>query len=84
MTFNPAVIQFYGTTWCYTSRRARTTLDEYNIPYEFIDIDINMDGRRYVEQVNNGNRSVPTILFTDGSILVEPSIHQLKEKLGLT
>ncbi|MEW6651201.1 MAG: glutaredoxin domain-containing protein [Chloroflexota bacterium] len=83
MTFNPAVIQFYGTTWCYTSRRARTTLDEYNIPYEFIDIDINMDGRRYVEQVNNGNRSVPTILFTDGSILVEPSIHQLKEKLGL-
>lgn len=83
MTDKPSVIQFYGTTWCYSSRRARATLDEYKIPYVFIDIDVDMDGRRYVEQVNNGNRSVPTILFTDGSLLVEPSIQQLKEKLGL-
>ncbi|MEW6180150.1 MAG: glutaredoxin domain-containing protein [Chloroflexota bacterium] len=76
-------LQFYGTSWCYTSRRARATLDELNIPYEYIDIDSDMEGRRFVEQVNNGNRSVPTIVFPDGSILVEPTVQQLKDKLGV-
>ena len=38
---------------------------------------------RFVEQVNNGNRSVPTIVFPDGSILVEPTVQQLKDKLGV-
>jgi len=74
----------YGTTWCYESRRAKKILDENGITYEFIDIDQDMDGRRYVEQVNNGFRSVPTIVFPDGKILVEPSVKELKEKLGIT
>lgn len=83
MTDLPQPLRFYGTSWCYTSRRARAALDELKIPYEYIDIDSDMDGRRFVEQVNNGNRSVPTIVFPDGSILVEPTVQQLKEKLGV-
>ena len=77
-------IILYGTNWCYDSRRARKVLDENNIAYEYIDIDIDMDGRKYVESVNQGCRSVPTLLFPDGSLLVEPSNSELNHKLGLS
>lgn len=74
-------IIMYGTTWCYDTRRARTALEQKNIVYEWIDIDRDAEGRAYVESVNNGNRSVPTIVFPDGSILVEPSTAELERKL---
>lgn len=73
----------YGTTWCGDSRRARRVLDENQIPYEWIDIDQDMEGRKYVEQVNRGYRSVPTIVFPDGDLLVEPTSSVLMKKLGL-
>ncbi len=77
------MIVLYGTRWCYDSRRARMVLDQNNIRYEYIDIDADLDGRKYVEETNHGYRSVPTIVFPDGSILVEPSDEKLREKLGL-
>jgi len=77
-------IIMYGTTWCGETRRARAFLDRNNIAYRWIDIDQDLDARRFVEQVNNGYRSVPTIIFPDGSQLTEPSVHELAEKLGLT
>lgn len=64
-------------------RRARKILDQYNIPYTFIDIDSDMSGRSFVEKVNNGNRSVPTIVFPDGTIIAEPSVEEFKAKLGI-
>lgn len=73
----------YGTSWCGDSRRARRILDENQIPYLWVDIDNDSEGRKFVEQVNKGYRSVPTIVFPDGMILVEPSSSELKEKLGL-
>jgi mycoredoxin len=76
-------IVVYGTTWCGQSRRARRVFDENNIAYQWIDIDQDMEARRYVEEVNRGYRSVPTILFPDGSMLVEPSTSELMEKLNL-
>lgn len=76
-------IVMYGTNWCYDTRRARAILDQNNIPYQWIDIDQDMEGRKYVEKVNRGYRSVPTIVFPDGSILVEPSNTELSRKLGL-
>lgn len=76
-------IILYGTTWCGDTRRARAFLDRNNIAYKWIDIDQDMEARKFVEQVNNGYRSVPTILFPDGSRLTEPSQRQLAEKLGL-
>lgn len=73
----------YGTTWCGQTRRARSLLDRNNIPYKWIDIDIETDARRIVEEINHGYRSVPTIIFPDGSHLTEPSNEELAEKLGL-
>jgi glutaredoxin-like protein len=76
-------IIMYGTTWCYDTRRARAIFDQNKIAYEWVDIDKDIDGRKYVESVNRGYRSVPTIVFADGSILVEPSNMELTRKLGL-
>lgn len=83
MAENHTMIIMYGTTWCYETRRARATFDQNNIPYIWIDIDEDMEARQFVERVNNGYRSVPTIVFPDGSILVEPSVAELNRKLGL-
>ena len=76
-------IKVYGTSWCGDTRRARTFFAEHQIEYEWIDIDQDKVAAEYVMSVNHGNRSVPTILFPDGSVLVEPSSYQLKEKLNI-
>jgi mycoredoxin len=76
-------IIMYGTVWCYATKRARNVLDENHIPYDYIDIDYDAEARAYVEKVNNGFRSVPTIVFPDGSMLVEPTNDALKRKLGV-
>jgi mycoredoxin len=76
-------IVMYGTTWCGGSRTARRVLDENHIEYDWIDIDQDVDARKYVEEVNRGYRSVPTIVFPDGSMLVEPTLSTLKQKLGV-
>lgn len=76
-------IVMYGTTWCGATWRARQIMDRNNVPYQWIDIDRDREGCQYVESVNRGCRSVPTILFPDGSLLVEPSEKQLCQKLGL-
>jgi mycoredoxin len=48
-----------------------------------LNIDKDPEARKAVEQMNRGMRSVPTLVFPDGSILVEPSTYQLQQKLGL-
>lgn len=74
-------ILVYGTRWCGDCHRARRILDEHDVPFTWIDIDKNAEGEKFVKQTNQGNRSVPTILFPDGSMLVEPSKQQLVIKL---
>ena len=75
------IITVYGTKWCPDCHRARRVLDGRDIPYTYIDIHRDKQACTYVEQVNHGNRSVPTILFPDGEILVEPSSRDLNAKL---
>jgi mycoredoxin len=76
-------IIIYGTTWCGGSRRARLLFDRHSIPYHWIDIDRDPEAATYVEKVNKGYRSVPTIVWPDGSMLVEPSEYELQKKLGI-
>ena len=73
-------IILYGTAWCFDTRQSRRYLDNNQIPYRYIDIDKDRDARAYVEKVNRGCRSVPTIVFPDKSILVEPSDDELEER----
>lgn len=76
-------IKVFGTNWCGDCRRARRYLDQNNISYDFINIDGNKEAEQFVMTTNRGMRSVPTIVFEDGSILVEPSNKVLADKLGL-
>ena len=75
------MIRVFGTIWCFDCTRAKGFLDQNQIPYEWIDIDQNQAAEIYVRNVNNGNRSVPTIVFPDDSILVEPGNAELARKL---
>lgn len=84
MESNNEEIIMYGTTWCGDTRRARSFFDRHQIAYKWIDINLNAEGRAFVEKTNGGKRSVPTIVFPDGSILVEPSSSQLAQKLGIS
>jgi len=76
-------ITVYGATWCPDCTRAKQFLGEQRIHYTWIDIEQQTEYQAYVESVNNGKRIIPTIVFEDGSILVEPSNAQLAQKLDL-
>lgn len=77
-------ITVYATNWCGDCRRVKNFFNRRDIPYRWIDIDKDKSGEQYVKEVNNGLRSVPTIVFLDGSILVEPSTKTLADKLGIS
>lgn len=79
----PSTIICYGTDWCFDCHRARKFFDEHNITYQWVNIDRDPQAEAFVQKVNNGYRSVPTIVWPDGSILVEPSRRELARKLGM-
>ena len=76
-------ITLYGNTWCGGSRRVRLLFDRNEIPYRWVDIDLDEGAAKYVESLNHGYRSVPTIVWADGFMLVEPSEEELAKKLGI-
>ncbi len=78
-----AAIVVYGTTWCPDCRMAKQFLGEHLIQYVWVNIEQDTTAAAEVERLNHGNHSVPTIVFPDGGVLVEPSADQLSEKLGL-
>lgn len=76
-------ITVYGADWCGDCRRARRYLVQNHIEFEWINIEEDKQGEQFVLKVNQGMRSIPTIIFEDGSILVEPSNRQLAQKFDL-
>lgn len=79
----PRDILMYGTLWCGDCHRSKAFLDEHEVPYTFIDIDEDPAAAAIVERIQRGGRSVPTILFADGAVLIEPSDAELGAKLGI-
>ena len=80
-THTPTIIVAYTTPFCPDCIRARHFFNKYDI--EFLEVNINKDFKAadFVTQVNQGLRSVPTIIFPDGDIMVEPSNDDLARKL---
>jgi thioredoxin reductase (NADPH) len=77
------IIKVYGASWCPDCRRAKRFLGDQRISFEWHDIETDPDGVRMVQERNNGNNIIPTIIFPDGSHLSEPSNEELAEKIGL-
>ena len=78
-----ADVKVYGAPWCPDCKRSKKFLAEHRVPYEWIDVDGDADGLRFVEELQKGGRTIPTIVFPDGSHLLEPSDEDLARKLGL-
>jgi glutaredoxin len=70
-------IRVFGTTWCPDCLVARRVLDAFDLDYEWIDITGNDEAIAYVQSVNRGHRSVPTIVLPAGRSMTEPSGREL-------
>ena len=76
-------IKMYGAPWCADCRRAKQFFEEQRLQYDWVDVDKDPGGMRYIQEVNEGRRIIPTIVFEDGSILVEPTNAELAQKVGV-
>jgi len=76
------MITMYSTSWCGFCHRLKSQLSREGIEYQVIDIEQDAAAARFVEGVNGGNQTVPTLRFDDGSALTNPSIIQLKDHLA--
>ena len=79
----PGMVKVYGASWCPDCRRAKRFLGDQRISFEWHDIEVDPDGLRIVQEHNDGNDIIPTIVFPDGSHLSEPSTEELADKLGI-
>ncbi|WP_091734172.1 mycoredoxin [Nocardioides scoriae] len=72
----------YSTPWCGYCHRLRGQLDREGIGYEVVDIEQDPSAADLVMKVNNGNQTVPTLVYSDGSAQTNPSLRQVKDKLA--
>jgi mycoredoxin len=72
----------YSTPWCGYCHRLKSQMDREGIAYTVVDIERDQAAALYVESVNGGNQTVPTLRFADGSALTNPSIIEVKAKLA--
>ena len=76
-------ILMYSTSWCGDCFRAKWFFENYGVPYTEINIEQDQEAVQTVLRLNEGKRSVPTIVFPDGSIMVEPTTRELAMKIGV-
>ncbi len=74
----------FTTRWCGYCVRLKSQLDRAGIDFHEIDIEDHADGAAIVAQVNDGNLTVPTVVFRDGSALTNPSASQVGTRLAAT
>lgn len=83
MTGTTGTVTMYSTTWCGYCHRLKSQMEREGIAYTEVNIEKDPESAQFVEKVNNGNQLVPTVLFPDGSALPNPSLAQVKAKLGV-
>jgi mycoredoxin len=71
----------YTTPWCGYCHRLQGQLDREGIAYDVVDIEQVPEAATIVESANNGNQTVPTLVYPDGTAQTNPSLIQVKEKL---
>ena len=73
----------YTTVWCGYCQRLKIAMNAAGITFTEVDIEHDPAAAEFVMNVNGGNQTVPTLKFADGSALTNPSIKDVKAKLGL-
>ena len=82
MTAAASAVTMYTTTWCGYCFRLKKLMQREGIPFAEVDIEADESAARIVMSANGGNRTVPTLVFTDGSSLPNPSHAQVQGKLS--
>jgi mycoredoxin len=77
-----ASVTMYTTSWCGYCHRLKTVLKSAGIAYDEVDIEQDGTAAEFVDSVNGGNRTVPTVKFADGSTLTNPAANEIKAKLA--
>lgn len=72
----------YSTSWCGYCKRLKSQLARLGVTFEEINIEEVPGTAEIVEQVNGGNRTVPTLVFVDGSAMTNPSANAVVDKLA--
>jgi mycoredoxin len=75
-------VTMYSTTWCGYCSRLKAQMGREGIEFVEVDIELDPEAAAFVESVNGGNQTVPTLLYPDGSAATNPSIGQVKDKLA--
>lgn len=75
-------IDLYGADWCPDCRRAKSYLNENNISFNFIDVDLDKEATAKVEAINNGKRIIPTVIINEKSY-TNPENGALASALGI-
>ena len=81
-SLTPPQITMYTTEFCSDCMRAKAFFEAHHISYVGIRLEENPEATEFVMKLNNGYKSVPTIIFPDGSVLVEPGWEELKAKFS--
>jgi len=76
-------LTMYSTVWCGYCKRLKTALKASGISFTEVDIEHDPAAAEYVMKVNGGNQTVPTVEFADGTAMTNPSIADVKAKLGV-
>ncbi|MFL6156485.1 MAG: mycoredoxin [Marmoricola sp.] len=72
----------YSTPWCGYCHRLKGQLDREGIEFTVVDIEQEPAAADLVMKVNNGNQTVPTLVYADGTAQTNPSVIQVKAKLA--
>ena len=75
-------IIMFSTPWCGYCQRLKAQMTREGIAYTEVNIEVDPESAAFVESVNGGNQTVPTLLFPDGTALTNPPIGAVKEKAG--
>ncbi|WP_445395846.1 mycoredoxin [Streptomyces sp. LE64] len=82
----PGTVTMYSTTWCGYCQRLKSQLSREGIAYREINIEHDPDSATFVESVNGGNQTVPTVVAVsaDGTetVMTNPSLAQVKQALA--
>lgn len=78
----PTEITMYGADWCGDCRRTKQYLAKNEISYTWVDVEANPDEIATVMKYNDGRKSIPVVVFPDGTHLTEPSDADMDAKLG--
>ncbi len=72
----------YGADWCPDVKRSRALLDAKSIEYDYVDVEADEVAEKTVRALQDGERRIPTIVWPDGTHLVEPSDDELTARLA--